>query len=175
MVLAVLNSLSGRVEETVQVFRCERCSKLVVPEESLYEKIYMGNTLCVSCRKDLGQPLTSDEKAAFFAEEDLVENRAKYQQVSSWYVWKNVKEMWVMDSHKLMDGVLVNWNEPPCPELLSGREEPFAYYHAGEIAGCRCYPEPLTRPGAIQWPRRVYINGNIAIMTHEQFEKIFNK
>lgn len=153
------------------IFSCERCSKHVVPEETLYEKAYKGQSLCVSCRKSMGQPLTPDDKAALFAEEALVENRARLQKISNWYVWRNTKEMWVMDSHKLMDGVLVNWNEPPCPELLNGGEEPFAFYHAGEIESCRCYPEPLTKPGTIQWPRQIYVNGTLITMTQEQFEK----
>jgi len=158
------------VGKMMRVFCCAQCSKMLVPEGSLYQKAYMGQTLCVSCRKSVGQALTTYEKLGLFAEEALAKSRANFQKVSNWYVWRNYKEMWVMDSHKLMDGVLVNWNEPPCPELLCGDKEPFAYYHAGEIDGCRCYPEPLISLDSIQWPRKVYANGILAIMTREQFE-----
>ena len=31
-----------------------------------------------------------------------------------WYVWKTSRDSRVRSSHSHMDGVLVNWNDPPC-------------------------------------------------------------
>lgn len=157
----------------MHVFKCGRCAKVLNPEESLFEEVYMDRTLCVSCRKIMRQTLTLNEKLGLFAEEELAENRVKYGRISNWYVWNNYQGMSVMGSHQFMDGVLVNWSEPPSPELLCGGEEPFSYYHAGEIEGCHCYPEPLIRPNTIQWPRRVYLNGTLVTMKQEQFEKSY--
>ncbi len=90
-----------------------------------------------------------------------------------WYVWKTCKDTRVRDSHKLMDSVLVNWNDPPSPEYLNG-EESIRGCHAGED-GCRCYPQPLLRLNSVQWPCKVHIKGHIVIMKEHEFKRVFNK
>lgn len=57
----------------------------------------------------------------------------------------------VRKSHRIMEGVLVNWNMPPSPERLAG-EKDVGNYHAGNIWNCRCYPEPLISVDDIRWP-----------------------
>lgn len=70
-----------------------------------------------------------------------------------------------------MEGVLVNWNEPPSPEALAG-EKSVGNYHAGNIWNCRCYPEPLIEIDDISWPHKVYTNGKIQTMGKMQFEQM---
>lgn len=89
-----------------------------------------------------------------------------------WYVWRTAEDGdRVRKSHRIMEGVLVNWNEPPSPEALAG-EKSVGNYHAGNIWNCRCYPEPLIEIDDISWPHKVYTNGKIQMMGKMQFEQM---
>lgn len=89
-----------------------------------------------------------------------------------WYVWRTIEDGdRVRKSHRIMEGVLVNWNEPPSPEALAG-EKSVGNYHAGNIWNCRCYPEPLIEIDDISWPHKVYTNGKIQIMGKMQFKQM---
>lgn len=89
-----------------------------------------------------------------------------------WYVWRTMEDGdRVRKSHRIMEGVLVNWNEPPSPEALAG-EKSVGNYHAGNIWNCRCYSEPLIEIDDISWPHKVYTNGKIQIMGKMQFKQI---
>ena len=93
----------------------------------------------------------------------------------NWYVWRTEEDQKVRDSHRTMDDVIVPWNSPPSPELLTNLPpaKGNAYYHAGEIYNCRCYPEPLLEVSDVRWPHKVYYLGKIQTMTRQQFEKIY--
>ena len=69
-----------------------------------------------------------------------------------------------------MEGVLVNWNDPPSPEKLIG-EKDVGKYHAGNIWNCRCYSAPLLEIDDVKWPHEVYMNGKIKKMNRKEFEK----
>ena len=89
-----------------------------------------------------------------------------------WYIWRTMEDGdRVRKSHRIMEGVLVNWNEPPSPEALAG-EKSVGNYHAGNIWNCRCYPEPLIEINDISWPHKVYTNGKIQTMGKMQFEQM---
>lgn len=89
-----------------------------------------------------------------------------------WYVWRTVQDGdRVRKSHREMEGVLVRWDNPPSPEQLVG-EKSEGYYHAGNIWNCRCYPEPLIEISDIQWPAKVYLNGQIRRMGRREFEQL---
>lgn len=89
-----------------------------------------------------------------------------------WYRWRTSEDGRVRDSHRLMEGVLVKWTDPPSPEKLEGKKNPPAPYHAGNIYNCRCYPEPVVNLDNVKWTAKVYRNGAITMMTRSQFEKI---
>lgn len=89
-----------------------------------------------------------------------------------WYVWRTMEDGDIVrKSHRIMEGVLVNWNEPPSPEALAG-EKSVGNYHAGNIWNCRCYSEPLIEIDDISWPHKVYTNGKIQIMGKMQFKQM---
>lgn len=89
-----------------------------------------------------------------------------------WYVWRTALDGdRVRKSHRNMEDVLVNWNNPPSPEALVG-EQNVGTYHAGNIWNCRCYPEPLLDIDDVDWPHKVYINGQIVRMKKADFEQI---
>jgi conserved hypothetical protein len=86
-----------------------------------------------------------------------------------WYVWRTMEDGdRVRKSHRIMNDVLVSWNNPPSPELLV-KEKDVGRYHAGNIWNCRCYSEPLIDIDDITWPHKVYINGSIQKMSKARF------
>lgn len=96
--------------------------------------------------------------------------KARSQELDlNWYVWRTALDGdRVRKSHRFMEGVLVNWNEPPSPEQLVG-EKNVGYYHAGNIWNCRCYPEPLISIDDVTWPHKVYSNGTVKKLSKQQF------
>ena len=89
-----------------------------------------------------------------------------------WYRWRTSEDSRVRDSHRLMDGVLVKWTNPPSPERLEGLKNPPAPYHPGNIYNCRCYPGPVVNLDNVKWPAKVFSSGIITMMTRSQFERV---
>jgi SPP1 gp7 family putative phage head morphogenesis protein len=52
------------------------------------------------------------------------------------YVWRTSGDSDVRESHKHMNGKVVEFKKPP-------EVEPGKYYHAGQFPNCRCYMEPI--------------------------------
>lgn len=96
--------------------------------------------------------------------------KARSEQLGiQWYIWRTALDgNRVRISHQIMEGVLVNWNDPPSPEALAG-EKNVGYYHAGNIWNCRCYSEPLIDIDVVHWPHKVYTNGKIITMKKGDF------
>lgn len=89
-----------------------------------------------------------------------------------WYAWRTALDgNRVRKSHRLMEGVLVSWNDPPSPEELAG-EKNVGHYHAGNIWNCRCYSEPLIEIDDVSWPHKVYYQGKIQLMSKSKFAEI---
>jgi len=86
-----------------------------------------------------------------------------------WYVWRSTHDVRVRSSHKLMDYVLVAWDDAPNPELLDHQKRNYGEYHPGEIFNCRCYPRPLIRVDDVSWPAKVHRNGKIVMMKKSDF------
>lgn len=99
--------------------------------------------------------------------------RARAQSLDmQWYVWRTALDgNRVRASHRLMEGVLVNWNDPPAPEELAS-EKSAGHYHAGNIYNCRCYSEILLDVDDVKWNHKVYRNGQIKTMSKSEFLKI---
>lgn len=89
----------------------------------------------------------------------------------NWYIWRTSQDSRVRKSHDVMEDVLVNWKNPPSPELLAGLDLA-GYYHAGNTYNCRCYPEPVVEFNLIKFPHKVYYNNRIVNMTKQEFLKI---
>jgi hypothetical protein len=70
-----------------------------------------------------------------------------------------------------MQGVIVNWRDPPSPEKLVN-EKSVGHYHAGCVFNCRCYAAPVISINDITFPAKVYLGGVIKRMTRKQFEQI---
>lgn len=89
-----------------------------------------------------------------------------------WYIWRTSQDERVRNAHKHMEGVLINWKDPPSPEQLSKSKYQYGKYHAGEIFNCRCYAEPIVDIRFIKFPCKVYYNGRIVKMKKAEFLKI---
>ena len=90
------------------------------------------------------------------------------------YIWRTSKDARVRDSHRLMDGVLVFWRDPPSPEALDGVKSTLGHYHAGGAPNDRCTQEVVLSIDDINWPRKVYHDGSIHQMTKPQFKERFS-
>ena len=88
-----------------------------------------------------------------------------------YYVWRSSKDARVRNSHRHMDGVIINWDDPPSPEALNGMKS-VGNYHAGDIYNCRCYPEPVVQLNMVNFPAKVYSGGKIWTMNRAAFERI---
>lgn len=105
----------------------------------------------------------------------------------NWYIWRTAEDQRVRTSHTVMEGVIVNFNDPPSPEALANAlgklrktktkgSKPWKVtnrYNAGDIYNCRCYPEALINLDTqVSWPVKVYIKGTLQLMSKEQFRKV---
>lgn len=100
----------------------------------------------------------------------LTEARSKDMGLN-WYIWRTSQDSRVRDSHQHMEGVLINWSDPPSPEALKGMK-PYGKYHAGNTFNDRCYPESIIILNRVKFPAKVYYQGRIQKMTRAEFEKI---
>lgn len=106
------------------------------------------------------------------AKADTAITRTRAEEIDlNWYMWETSQDARVRDSHRKMQGVLINWNDPPSPEALA-REKPVGHYHAGNIYNCRCIALPMVDVSDVHWPSKVYSNGRIATMSLTQFKRI---
>lgn len=87
-----------------------------------------------------------------------------------WYMWATNEDARVRVSHRHMDKVLVNWNDPPSPEALLGIKSTLGKYHAGNCPNCRCDSYPVLALADISWPHRVYMQGRIRRMNLGPFK-----
>jgi SPP1 gp7 family putative phage head morphogenesis protein len=105
------------------------------------------------------------------AQSALTQSRAENLGLN-WYIWRTSEDSRVRSSHAHMEGVLINWNNPPNPEQLAGQMQNYGTYHAGDIFNCRCYAEVVVNLDYVEFPIRVYYNNNLIRMTRSAFEKI---
>ena len=114
----------------------------------------------------------------------LTESRCRKFNIN-WYVWYCVGgrqgDGRTRDSHKKMNGIFINWNEPPAPEDLfpqyskkTGRryKNTLGSYHAGCCPNCRCYAEPVINLALYTFPIKIYYRGKIQTVSRKAFEKI---
>jgi len=90
----------------------------------------------------------------------------------NWYVWRTSEDGRVRSSHRHMDGVLIKWTNPPSPERLINIKTTLGFYNAGEAPNCRCYPEPLIDTSYINFPHKIYLDGQITRISEKNFKNI---
>lgn len=122
-------------------------------------------------------PSMSEHKAGLIARTEVGKTstaltKARSESIGvNWYRWRTSEDQRVRNSHSHMEGVLINWNNPPSPELFV-KQKSVGSYHAGNIYNCRCYPEPLVSLDFISWPCKVYYKGKVQSMSKKQFQEI---
>lgn len=105
------------------------------------------------------------------AKADTAITRTRAESIGlNWYRWVTAHDARVRTSHRNMNDVLINWDDPPSPEALV-HEKNVGHYHAGNIYNCRCVALPLVHLSDVKWPHRVYDNGNISNMSETRFVK----
>lgn len=103
------------------------------------------------------------------AKADTAITRARAEDLHlNWYQWQTSEDARVRPSHRKMDQIVINWNDPPSPEALA-REKSVGHYHAGNIYNCRCVALPITSLDELSYPVRVYVSGQIKRLSRKQF------
>ncbi len=106
------------------------------------------------------------------AKADTAVTRVRAESIGlNWYQWQTSEDQRVRPAHKVMDLVLVNWDDAPSPEQLDHMKSQ-GHYHAGNIYNCRCVALPLVSIDEISFPARVYRRGQIKMLTKEGFRRI---
>ena len=122
-------------------------------------------------------PQLAGSRAALIARTETSKAVAALTQARSedlgigWYQWRTAKDQRVRPSHKIMEKVLVRWNDPPSPEELDGIASNLGKYHAGGCPNCRCVSLPLVTIKVIEFPARVYHDDRIERMSRARFIK----
>lgn len=96
------------------------------------------------------------------------------------YKWKT-RDSKARKSHFSMSNVIIFWDDPPAPEDLfptySKTGQPYknslGHYHAGCCPNCRCIPIPLKNIDSLNYPVRVYLNGQIKSMNEDDFISLY--
>lgn len=83
----------------------------------------------------------------------------------AWYTWRTARDGdRVRETHRLMEGVLCAWNDPPNPQkLLDGSAGQLE--HPGYASECRCIALPVLSAEDVQLPVRLHIHGTIRTIT----------
>jgi len=66
----------------------------------------------------------------------VVQARSKFIGATH-YIWRTVKDGRVRRIHRLLEGTVHAWDDPPVAEERGDR------HHPGEFPNCRCYAEPI--------------------------------
>src|SRR6185312_398378 len=88
------------------------------------------------------------------------------------YQWLSAEDSRVRKSHRLMDKVLVRFDDPPSPEALAHEHSTLGKYNAGSAPNCRCICAPLVSLDEVRWPAKVYRAGRIQRLTKSQFTNL---
>jgi SPP1 gp7 family putative phage head morphogenesis protein len=86
-----------------------------------------------------------------------------------WYEWSGSLDARERASHKHLEGVLINYNNPPSPEALLGIKSNLGTGNAGFFPNCRCTAIPVGDADEVSWPHKVYYNGRIQLMAKKTF------
>jgi SPP1 gp7 family putative phage head morphogenesis protein len=106
------------------------------------------------------------------AKADTAITRVRAESIGlNWYEWQTSQDARVRVSHRKMNQVLIDWNDPPSPEQLV-KEPSEGHYHAGNIYNCRCVALPVLSLNSLNWPRRVYHSGSLRLVSKNQFLQI---
>lgn len=88
-----------------------------------------------------------------------------------WFEWITSKDARVRKSHKNMDHVLMSYYDLPSPEALVG-EKIYGRYGPGDTFNCRCYAAPVIDIDYLNFPHKIYTNGQIYTVTKSNFKKL---
>ena len=100
-----------------------------------------AESLISDIRKNYG---VSKRKAKFLARQETSLLVSKYRETRytgmglNRYIWRGAMDSRERHDHKILEGKVISWDNPPVVDLNTGRRA-----HAGEDFGCRCVAVPL--------------------------------
>lgn len=131
--LRKLQSEQVRLIRSLPLHAAERVHKLT------YEALSSGARADEIKKEILRSGKVAESRATLIARTEvgrastnLAQSRATYVG-SDGYIWRTAHDSDVRESHRKMEGKLVQWNRPPTLDGMTG--------HAGSLPNCRCWPE----------------------------------
>lgn len=150
--------------------------------QKTYEHFLQGVRVPTAMQTVMSEaPWLTPKRARLIARTEISKANAALTEVRSrdmganWYIWRSSKDERVRHSHAFMEGVIINWDNSPNPESLSGERNVFGDYHAGCCPNCRCYAEPLIDSVQLANVVRVYTGGKIRSMGRNQFLRMIGR
>jgi SPP1 gp7 family putative phage head morphogenesis protein len=89
-------------------------------------------------------------------------------------IWETSQDARVRKSHRNLQGVLMQFADPPQPEQLIGERSTLGHGLPGEFPNCRCYAHVVLTMEDISWPAKMYANGRLFRITRAEFKRRFN-
>ena len=162
----LISTVPADVAEKLSKLAMKRQFQGIRPEEITKEILEKAPHLTEAQAKRIAR--TEAGKAATA----LIQARAKNLGLE-FYIWKTCKDERVRDSHKLMQGVVCRWDDPPDPETLAGEKSAGAYHPHG-IYNCRCEAAIVVDEYDLKFPVRVHRLGSIITVNNlRDFKAMF--
>ncbi len=124
-------------------------------------------------------PVLSRNKARLIARTESAKASAALTEARAdnlglrFYIWRTSHDQRVRSSHRIMDGVIIPYAQPPSPEKLLRIKSTLGHYHAGGAPNDRCTQIAMLSPDDVSWPHKVYWNGKIQMMRKAEFLRIW--
>lgn len=153
LIKTVPQNMAGRITELVRRRRFEGLR----PDDILQEIMEKQPHL----REFEARRIARTESAK--ASTALIQARAEALNLP-FYTWRTVRDgERVRKSHRMMEGVICRWSEPPNPEAMAG-ERSYGSYHPGGIFNCRCWAQVILALEDISFPAKAHKGGAIVTL-----------
>jgi len=153
LIRTVPTQLAGRITDLVKQRRFEGFR----PEDIMQEVRKMAPHLTDVEARRIARTESSKASTA------LVQARAEALGLD-FYIWRTARDgERVRSSHRMMEGVICRWSDPPDPEGMAG-ERSYGAYHPGGIFNCRCIALPVIAPEDIEFPAKIHVSGKVEVI-----------
>lgn len=83
-----------------------------------------------------------------------------------WYIWKTANDQRVRPEHRILEGVICNWNDAPNPKKLYDGSMGECV-HPGYEKECRCIDLAVISPDDVKLPAKLHIAGKIITVSNK--------
>lgn len=133
---SLIKSVPPYVSEKITKYITQETIKGRRPEEIAKEIRQYAPELSENRAKLIARTEVSKAQTA------IIQSRAERLSMN-YYTWDGAMDQRERPSHKIMQGVICDFRNPPAPEAILGIKSTLGHYHAGNCPNCRCSPVPV--------------------------------